>query len=345
MGESYKPTADDVPGGYVRAHQEGGRLSRARKMLALRIVISGAMLALLVPRIHFGSLFPHWTIQSFGWLMTALAVTLVGIVISAARWQRVLFGLGLDARIPRLLTYYLAGLFVANFLPSTIGGDVLRVRRLATQTQDTPATFASVVLERLTGWVVLPVMTFTGLAINRGLLRVARSESQIALGVSVATLALLVTLLALAASPRLGGRLAARANWLRFVGAVHLGVDRFRRRPGAAAGVLAVAFLYQFAVVGAAWLGGEALGIHIGFSAMLAFMPVVAIVQVLPITIGGLGIREGAFVLFLHPLGVSQTHAIALGLLVYLMNLAVSLLGAPAFAVGGPSRPSQQAVA
>jgi hypothetical protein len=49
----------------------------------------------------------------------------------------------------------------------------------------------------------------------------------------------------------------------------------------------------------------------------------------------GLGVREGAFVLFLGPLGVAQEQAIALGLLLYLLNLAVSLLGAPAFAAGG----------
>ena len=66
-----------------------------------------------------------------------------------------------------------------------------------------------------------------------------------------------------------------------------------------------------------------------------AFFPAVAILQVLPFpTIGGLGVREGALVLFLGPLGVSQAQAIALGLLVYGVNLAVSLLGAPAFAVG-----------
>jgi hypothetical protein len=60
--------------------------------------------------------------------------------------------------------------------------------------------------------------------------------------------------------------------------------------------------------------------------------------QVLPISMSGLGVREGAFVLFLHPLGVPREDAIALGLLLYLLNVAVSLLGAPAFAAGGGAR-------
>ena len=84
----------------------------------------------------------------------------------------------------------------------------------------------------------------------------------------------------------------------------------------------------------AAFIAAKALGIDVGWTAILAFFPVVAIMQVLPVTIGGLGTREGALVLFLRPLGVNQSDAIALGLLFYGVNLVVSLLGAPAFAVG-----------
>jgi hypothetical protein len=60
----------------------------------------------------------------------------------------------------------------------------------------------------------------------------------------------------------------------------------------------------------------------------------VLIVQVLPISIAGFGIREGLFVLFLHPLGVPDGKAVALGILIYLLALVVSLFGAPAFAFG-----------
>jgi hypothetical protein len=72
--------------------------------------------------------------------------------------------------------------------------------------------------------------------------------------------------------------------------------------------------------------------------AVLAFTPVVAIAQVLPLSLNGLGIREGAFVLFLGPLGVAAGQAVAVGLIIYAMTLAISLLGAPAFAVGNRSR-------
>src|SRR6185369_12756956 len=69
-------------------------------------------------------------------------------------------------------------------------------------------------------------------------------------------------------------------------------------------------------------------------AAVLAFVPAVAMAQVLPISLSGLGIREGLLVLLLHPLGVPTGKAIGVGLLWYGMTLVVSLLGAPLFAVG-----------
>jgi len=305
----------------------------------VRVVLSVVMLAVLVSRLHGRSsgLLAIRRSGSIALVAVACAVTLVGIVLSAVRWQRVLSALELPSHMGILLRHYLAGLFVGNFLPSTIGGDVLRVSRLAADDVDTSASFASVVLERMSGWIVLPVMSLVGLALNPSLFRLVPA-SKGAVAMCAATLVLLAVVLVLAAHPNLGGRLASREGWLRFMGAVHLGLDRFRRQPWAAVEVITAGFAYQLTIVLAAFIGGHALGLHVGWTAMLAFVPVVAIVQVLPITVSGLGVREGALVLFLGPLGVSTSSAIALGLLLYLMNLVVSLLGAPAFAWGGRSR-------
>ena len=307
--------------------------------MALRVLVSVVMLALLVPRVHLPSLLPRWNVTAVVWLAAALGATFLGVVLSTLRWQRVTKALGLPARGGRLLSHYLAGLFVSNFLIGTTAGDVLRVLRLSADTGERPASFASVVLERLSGWVVLPVITLIGLFVNPGL-RHLGTASRLALAVALATLVLLVAVLAAAASQRVAGRMAGHEGWLRFVGAVHLGVDRFRRHPGAVVGVLAAGFAYQLMVVVSVWLAAAALRLDVGFTAMLAFVPAVAIAQVLPLSIGGLGLREAAMVVFLTPLGVPASQAVALGLVFYGINLVASLVGAPAFAVGG-QRPAR----
>jgi uncharacterized membrane protein YbhN (UPF0104 family) len=309
--------------------------------LVVRIVASLGMLAILITRVpsfDLHEVVPEWRLSTALWLGGAALLTLAGIVLSALRWQKVLEALGLRAGLRRLLSHYLAGQFVSNVLPTTIGGDVLRVSRLSRETGESPGTFASVVLERLTGWLVLPVITLVGFLVNPGLTHLG-TATRVALGLAFATLIGLILLLLAVANERIGGRFASTEGWRRFAGAVHLGLGRLRRHPGAALNVLAVGFAYQLVLVLAAVAAAQALGLRAaGLTALLAFFPAVAIAQVLPIGISGLGVREGAFVLFLTPLGVATEQAIALGLLLYLLNLGVSLLGAPAFAVGGRSR-------
>jgi uncharacterized membrane protein YbhN (UPF0104 family) len=310
--------------------------SRRRLGAILRVVATVVMLVVLVGRVHLAKLMPDWDFVHVRWLVVALLVTLAGIGLASLRWQRVLAALDLRSRMGRLFSTYLAGLFISNFLPTTIGGDVLRVSRISSDNGETPRTFASVVLERLTGWAVLPLLSLVALAINPTLLHLPGGARpvRIALVVSFATLALLCLVLTAAGHPSLGGRLDSNAGWKRFTGAIYLGVDRLRHRPAVAAEVFAAGIGYQLAVVGAAFAAGRALGLGVGWTAFMAFMPIVAIVQVLPFpTIGGLGLREGALVVLLAPLGVNESHAIALGLMVYAINLTVSLLGAPAFAV------------
>ncbi len=312
----------------------------------VRVLATIVMLVVLVSRVDTSTLLPDWDFDHVGWLVIALVITLAGIILASLRWQQVLAALDLRSRMSRLLPIYLAGLFISNFLPTTIAGDALRVSRVSSDTGEAPRSFASVVLERLTGWAVLPVLTLVALALNPTLLHLPGGDRSIrlAIGVSVATLVFLLVILGVAGHPNLGGRLASHTGWRRFTGAIHLGIGRFRHQPKAAIGVLAAGLGYQLAVVAAAFAAGHSLGLPVGWTAFMAFMPVVAIVQVLPFpTIGGLGLREGALVLFLAPLGVNQSHAIALGLMVYGINLTVSLLGAPAFAVGrratGPVAP------
>ncbi len=306
--------------------------------LVIRLLLSALMLAVLVwriPPIELDEVVPELTTRTVGWLFVAMALTLVAVVLSAVRWQRVLEVLGLHAALRHLLSYNLAGQFVSNVLPTTIGGDVLRYARLSRETGESPKTFASVVLERLTGWIVLPLISVAGFLVNPPLQHLGRA-TQVAVGLAFVTLLGLCILLYAVADQRIGGRFEAREGWRRFAGAVHIGLDRLRREPVAAAHVLLVGFAYQLVLVLAAVAAAQALGVRpAGLTALLAFFPAVAIAQVLPIGISGLGVREAAFVLFLAPLGVEAQDAIALGLLLYLLNLGVSLLGAPAFAIGG----------
>jgi uncharacterized protein (TIRG00374 family) len=320
---------------------------RRRWALPARIVISLFMLAVLYtrfPELSWSEVMPVWTLSTAEWLVGAVLLTLIAMVLSALRWQQVLKAMDLPTSLRTLVPLAFAGQFVSNVLPTTIGGDVLRVSRLSKENGDSAETFASVVLERLSGWLVLPLITFFGLIINPDL-RHQGDATLFAVLTSAVTLVGLVVIIVVADHPRLGGRFASREGRARFVGAVHLGVTRMRSHPAATVGIVLAGLLYQLVLCVAALMVAAALGFGwLGMTPLLAFFPAVLIAQVLPIGIAGLGVREGAFVLFLTPLGVPAEQAIALGLVLYALNLVVSLAGAPSFALGSRRRSVQDPV-
>lgn len=301
--------------------------------IGLRILISAALLIFLITKIPADDVQPKDThTGTLAFLAFGLFFTFVGFVLSAWRWQRVFEVFEVHVPLRTLLSHYLAGQFVGNVLPSTIGGDVLRVSRAAKTTGTGDVAFASVVIERLSGFVALPLLSFVGFALEPSLLDL--DHSWIALVIAGATVVGLVVILTVAASPRFAGRFAKHQNWMRFIGAVHIGIDRMRREPRRALSVLVAAVAYQLSVLVAVYCAIHTLGISLPNGAILAFLPAVASAQVLPISLSGLGIREGLLVLLLRPLDVPTGKAIGVGLLWYGMTLVVSLLGAPMFAAG-----------
>ncbi|MDQ1519250.1 MAG: glycosyltransferase 2 family protein [Actinomycetota bacterium] len=310
----------------------------------LRLGVSAGLLVVLIINVpDLGGIVPHrHHLRTALLLGAAVIVTFIGVVLSAWRWQRVLAVFDVDVPVRTLTFYYLAGLFVGNVLPSTIGGDVLRVARVSNDTGSTTTAFASVALERLTGFVALPLLVFVGFAIRPSLLDA--DHAWVALLVASITLAALSLILFLAGHPRLAGRFAGNTNWTRFIGAIHLGVDNLRHRPRQALSVLLTAVIYQGSVVAAVALIFRTLDLPVPLAAACSYVATVAMVQVLPLSFNGLGVREGMLVYLLHPIGVSEGQAIAAGLLWFTSMLVVSMFGAPAFASGSRSRRRRETV-
>lgn len=311
--------------------------SRARRHPGLRVgfrlLVSAGLFAVLLTKIHFDDFVPpHHTSGTWAFLAAGIGLMGLSFVLASWRWQRVLAVFGHHVRLRTLTKHYLAGQFVGNLLPSTIGGDVLRISRSSADTGNTTEAFAAVVLERLTGFVVLPILVLAGFVAMPSLFDEPRSS--LALLIAGGTVVFLAVIVFLAAHPKAAGRFAEHDNWMRAIGAVHIGVDRLRRDPKDAGIALLAALVYQVVVVASVYCAFHVVDVRVPTASILAYVPAVAMAQVVPITIGGLGVREGLLAFLFHPLGVATGRAVAIGLLWYGMTLLVSLLGAPAFAVG-----------
>ena len=302
--------------------------------VVLRIVVSAVLLAFVVSKASGvdDAIPDQHRALTVSLLGLTLITSFVGVILSAWRWQRVLLLFDVRVRLRALFSHYLVGLLVGNVLPSTIGGDVVRVARASDTVGSSEVSFASVVLERLTGFIGLPLLVFVGFAVRPSLLD--HEHSWFALFVALVAVAMLALILFLAGHPRVAGRYAEKASWARFIGAVHLGVQRLRREPRHVGPILAATIFFQASQVLMFGLIFRALDLPVPVAAVVAFAPAVLMLQVLPISFSGLGVREGALVLFLHSFHVNNAQGGAAGLLWWGSILVVSMLGAPAFALG-----------
>jgi glycosyltransferase 2 family protein len=325
-----------MPGEPAVEHRSG-----AKWKVALRLLVSAVFLAVLITRVpDLGDSIPSdHHLRTALLLSAAVATMLLGIVLSAWRWQEVLLVFDAPVTLRTLTGHHLAGQFVGNVLPSTIGGDVLRVSRASKTIGSTTTAFASVVLERLSGMLALPMLVVLGFAVRPSLLH--EDHAWFALLVAALTLTVLALILFAAGHPAIAGRYATNENWTRFIGAVFQGIDRARREPRRIVRVLVAALVYQVTIVGSYILIFHALDAHVSIAAAFAFVPAVSMLQALPISLGGLGVREGALRLFRHGLGVSAGVAITAGLLWYGSLVVVSMLGAPIVAVGQRPNPTE----
>jgi glycosyltransferase 2 family protein len=311
------------------------RRSGAGWKLALRLGLSAVFLIVLFTRVpdldgvHLPDTHPLRTAVLLG---VAIVAACVGIILSAWRWQQVLRLFDAHVPLPTLTRHYFAGQFVSNVMPSTVGGDVVRIARCAKNVGSTTVAFGSVVLERLSGMIALPLLVVVGFALKPSLLHA--DHAWFALVTASATLGVLVLIVIMAGHPGLAGRFAANENWTRFIGAVFIGVDRARRDVGQAGVVLATAIAYQLSIVGAYAVIFRALDVDVPIAAALAFVPAVSMLQVIPISFGGIGVREGALWSFRYGLGIPGGAAVTAGLLWYASLFVVSLIGAPIFAIG-----------
>ncbi len=267
------------------------------------------------------------------WLLIALALFGGMVLISAWRWRLLLEAIGTPAPVSRLTNSWLVALFFNNFLPSNIGGDVVRVADSVPLTGSRTVAAAVVLVDRAIGLAALLVVAAAGawIATAEGIAVPARDYVWLAaFGSVVAGLPTLYR-------PRLLARILAP------IGALHpelvgTRVDRFLRaveqmaeHPGritqAILGALAVQTLlvvYHLAIA-------QAIGVSLSLTMGLVIVPVSLVLQMAPVSVNGFGVREAVFTFFFARLGLPTDAAIALSLLSAALIMFFSLSGGLVF--------------
>jgi uncharacterized protein (TIRG00374 family) len=265
-----------------------------------------------------------------GWIGIALLLVVVDRTLMAYRWVALLRPIPAAARPPLgdVLRVFFVSTYLGTFLPGSVGGDAVRTYALNRLHVPAADAFASVFLDRLLGVVSLFVMAVLALGLARSL-----AHDRFVLVALAATAGLCAVAAGMIFSRRaaaFGETMVARvpsARARRAGSAIVGGLQRYAVERRILAGVLLLSIAVQVLRVLQAWCLGVALGIAAPLTTYFAFIPVILLVMLLPISVNGLGTSQVAFVLLFGRVGVASGQAFALSLLYLALGVVGNLPG------------------
>ena len=302
------------------ASKRHGRLA-----LVLKLLVSIGLLAAIAGNVDLARV---------GALLLALSpaaglaavVSLIGIaLVSAVRWWLVIDAIGSKQPLSRVLSLMFIGSFFTQMLPTSVGGDAVRIWQLSRYGVTVDRAFIGVMLERISGLLALVFMVvggvlWLGAALSPAILAYVLLAS---LPVLLAGLTLLCCLDSL---PLAWRDLPLLGRGLRLLADMAADTRKVLLAPGLSLALLLLSAAAQVCSILAFYCLAQGLGLDLGLAAAFAVVPGIILITFLPISFAGWGVREGASIAMLGAVGLGGDQAVALSIL---FGLALILAGLP----------------
>lgn len=304
--------------------------------LALRCGVSAALIGWLLSRADLTVVGRELGAVGAANVVLILVLQVANTALKSYKWQQLLAADGIHLTHRTAFASYLVSTFFSLFLPTAVGGDAVRAVDTARRSGRGVATATSVVADRVLGFAAIGLIGLASIG--------AGAASRIDPELRLAGAGLYVLVLAAAAlaftdalgrvAVRLRGRLARVRGILDLVAA---SIAAYRES-GALWRWVAVSVAAQTILVVAVWVIARALAIAVPLPYFFAIVPLVSLVESMPISIFGIGTRDVSYVYLLGLVGVTAEKALSVSLLYVLLTLLYALLGGLVFALRGPGR-------
>ena len=304
------------------------------------IVLTIAALAYIVSKIDLGTTVDILTGADLGWFALSVAIMIGTVPVLAARWGWLLRAHAIEEGVPWLTRTYLVAYTAGQILPTSLGGDAVRVvETVRRHPGRTAVVTGTVLLERGLGGAATVLLGALGFLLAIGRYDVSAYiwiEGTFVFG----TLVLAFLFFARSARPLLRRvqPLLERFRIASPLRAFYEGVHHYRGRPRLLAAVFGTTLVVQAIRVLGIWATAKAVGIELGPIIYFVFGPLLFLVMLVPFTLNGIAVREAFFVSFLGSVGVGADEAFAAGFLYFLVTVLLALPGA-AIMLWGSLRP------
>ena len=306
-------------------------MPRGRRTLRIAgtLVLTGLCTAYIARKIDLSTTVRILADAKVGFVLLALALSLVAVWPLAWRWRRLLGARGIHERLGWLVRAYFVSYAVGQVLPTSLGGDASRIYETSRRHPGAGGSVAgSVLLERALGGAATLLLAAIGFALAIGRYDVG-PYLWIEGAFALATVAGGVILFSRSMRRPLAWTVPLlRAVWLeRPLRAVYEGIHGYRRHAGLLVGMFVLTTVVQAFKVLAIWLAAKSVGVDLSPRPFYVLGPLLFLVQLVPFTISGLAVREAFFVSFLTKLHVPANQAFATGFLVFLIYIGTAVPG------------------
>jgi uncharacterized protein (TIRG00374 family) len=305
---------------------------RDKLVNVLKVVVSVGLVVWAFSKIDLKLVAGQLAMANPWLILAALALFEVAIIVNGVKWQVLLHAQGVRVPFGPLLQFLFTGFFFNNFLPANVGGDVIRGYGLARYTDRGADAAVSVIVDRIVGLLAYMSTAFVAAVIVVNLrggqgLQELEWVAFVALLALLAIFAILLSRRVRAVVSRLfATRLLARLAplWNRISGAF----EAYRFQYGALGLAFALGLLGIVCTTFVNWLLSQSMGGLMPLPTIFLLNPLIALVLMLPISIGGIGVSQAAYPFLYGLAGVPPSHALAVSLLMQAIVIVGSLPGA-----------------
>ena len=294
----------------------------------LRILVSSALIFYVFYKTGLTELIETLKCADFFFLGLAFAITPVLIFLSSWKWQILLSAQGIKVSLARLVVLYLMGYFFNNIMPSSVGGDVIRAYELGKYTHKKAESIASIFIERFTGLTALIFLALIAFLVKVRSFGDARLNIVMGI-VVVGYISAFPLILDQRAFAFIHKKVRVRIlkelmDKLQKVQSAIIDYKGKNRTLGIA---MIISFFFYIVAVVNVYLGCLAFGVHMPMAKLFLGVPMILVISMLPISIGGIGLSEWAYFFIFTKLGAAGSLGLLVALLMRVKAVVFGLLG------------------